>query len=142
AQKGPPVATATPVMVMTTVSEDGWATSVLPPPVWHKPRRCGVAWPRRFVRLMETAGDGVVAGATRIFSGLAAGTLVVTGCWATTCHVTSTTNRPAQTWRTIRIPPGARMSDLLLSSGYWVWLPPHDEVGGCGEHTVLALEGP
>lgn len=39
---GLPVATATPVMVTTTMSGEGWVTSMLPPPVWVQPQRCGV----------------------------------------------------------------------------------------------------
>src|SRR5262249_27281664 len=49
-------ATATPVMVMTTVSGAGWATSMLPPPVWVQPARTGVTWPWRGPSRMVTGG--------------------------------------------------------------------------------------
>src|SRR5262245_63826550 len=57
-------AAATPVMVTTTVSGDGWATSMLPAPVWLWPQRNGTAWPCRSPRLMLAGGGGGGGSAT------------------------------------------------------------------------------
>src|SRR5207244_1007516 len=60
--QGWPPATATPVMVTTSVSGDGWATSILPPPVWLKPLRLGVTCPWRACRISDAGGDAGAAG--------------------------------------------------------------------------------
>src|SRR5947209_2675625 len=67
-------------MVTTTTSGVGWATSMLPAPVWVKPLRCGVTCPCRAPRLIEAGGGAGAAGVTVIVTGLPGGTGV--GAWA------------------------------------------------------------
>src|SRR5262245_56654270 len=62
-------AAATPVMVTTTVSGDGWATSMVPAPVWLWPQRDGTPWPCRSPSLMLAGGGGAGAGAAGTTSG-------------------------------------------------------------------------
>ena len=62
-------AAATPVMVTLTVSGDGWATSMLPAPVWPWPHQDGTEWPCRSPSWMLAGGGGWGAGATGFVSG-------------------------------------------------------------------------
>src|SRR5690348_5089012 len=66
-------------MVMTSVSGDGWATSMLPPPVCVNPWRLGVTCPCRDPRMKDAGGDAGVAGLTVIVTGVPGGTGVTAG---------------------------------------------------------------
>src|SRR4051794_4117728 len=80
-------------MVTTTVSGLGWATSMLPPPVWVQPWRMGVTCPCLGPRMMDTVGVAGAAGVTVMVTGVPGGTVVFS--WAASAAGRSTPARAA-----------------------------------------------
>src|SRR5438874_3026347 len=105
-------------MVTTTVSGAGWATSMLPPPVWVNPCRSGTTRPCRDPNVIVTVGAGGAGG------------------WAGAGG-----RAPPATSRPIRQRPSAA-GVCLLVMGFLpsLALPPQDEVGGGSQQTVLVLD--
>src|SRR5262249_45215903 len=108
-------ATATPVMVMTTTSGVGWATSMLPPPASLKPWRTGVTWPWPAVRVMTGGGGGGGGGGS--------------GLSAARAHRSRAGRNPF-------------ILTFLLERPRSLRSVAEDDVERGGEDAVLALEGP
>src|SRR5262245_19539732 len=67
-------------MVTTTVSGDGWATSIRPPPVWAHLPLTGVTWPWRSYKVIDTGGAGAAPAVTVTLTAPPCGTTVLS--WA------------------------------------------------------------
>src|SRR3954451_2647962 len=103
-------------MVTTTVSGLGWATSMLPPPVWVQPWRMGVTCPCLGPRMMDTVGVAGAAGVTVMVTGVPGGTVVFS--WAASAAGRSTPARAASKAfrRPLVLPVPFIFPDLLVAA--------------------------
>src|SRR5262249_10088091 len=76
------LATTAPLMVTMTVSADGEATSIRPPPVWVHLPLFGVTWPWRSYSVIDTGGAGAAPGTTVMLTAAPGGTAAFS--WAGT----------------------------------------------------------